>query len=69
MPEKAVKDRRQALTLAQVIADGDDAALPLALRAAPAAMRKELKARLPQALDSDELAFLSANRLAFKPSA
>ena len=61
--DKAIKDRRQALTLAQVIAEDDDAALLLALKAADPAMRKELKARLPQVLDDDELALLRANGL------
>ena len=63
MRDKAIKDRRQALTLAQVIAEDDAAALPLALTVAEPAMRKELKSRLPQVLDDDELALLRANGL------
>jgi hypothetical protein len=42
-PEKAVKDRRQALVLAAVLAEAEPQALKIAFAAAPAAMAAEIR--------------------------
>lgn len=63
MRDKAAKDKRQAVTLAQVISEDDEAALPEAFASADPAMRKELVTRLPQVLDEESLELLRANGL------
>ena len=53
-PEKAVKDRQQAATLAQVLHEDDPEVLDEAWRCAPVAMREDLLSWMPASLRGTE---------------